>query len=340
MSDLFTHYEDWLGHTLAHADTGCGPAESTLDDGTLVMVPGTGMLRVTPPRSRPDAPRLIVSSGVHGNETAPVEMLNRLVTELLAQRWSPALDTLLILGNPGALVAGTRFIDHNLNRLFAGAHREPPVRDTPEAARAAELEACCYDFARSGAGTLLHYDLHTAIRPSKREKFALYPHVPGREVPASQMRFLLESDVDTLLLQHREGTTFASFSSLELGAESFTIELGQVRPFGHNDPGRLAGIEQALQRLMRDLAPPVLPPERAMAVFEVVHEVINTGPTFRFHIPDDVPNFTEYAPGTLIWEDDRRQYRVGPAPEAVVFPNPQVPVGQRVALMVSAGSRR
>jgi len=71
-----------------------------------------------------------------------------------------------------------------------------------------------------------------------------------------------------------------------------------------------------------------------LTVFEVVHEILNTGPSFRFHVPDDVANFTEYPSGTMIWEDDQTCYRVGTAPEAIVFPNPAVPVGQRVGLLV------
>jgi succinylglutamate desuccinylase len=53
-------------------------------------------------------------------------------------------------------------------------------------------------------------------------------------------------------------------------------------------------------------------------------------------VPDDVANFTEYQPGTVIWEDDETRYQVGTAPEAIVFPNRAVPVGQRVGLMIRA----
>lgn len=66
----------------------------------------------------------------------------------------------------------------------------------------------------------------------------------------------------------------------------------------------------------------------------MVDEILNTGNGFRFHVPDDVANFTEYAPGTLIWEDQETQYRVGHSPESIVFPNPEVPVGQRVGLLI------
>jgi len=72
-----------------------------------------------------------------------------------------------------------------------------------------------------------------------------------------------------------------------------------------------------------------------LAIFQVVHEILNSGEGFQFHVPDDVANFTEYAPGTVIWEDSHQRYCVGEKPEAIVFPNRDVPVGQRVGLLVS-----
>jgi succinylglutamate desuccinylase len=180
-----------------------------------------------------------------------------------------------------------------------------------------------------------HYDLHTAIRPSLREKFALYPFVEGRDIPDGQIDFLLEAEVETLLLQHREGTTFASFSSSELGAESFTVELGKVRPFGQNDLSRFTGIANALRRRLKGEEPPKRDKGAApITVFEVVHEILNTGDSFQFHVPDDVANFTMYDPGTVIWEDSNTRYTVGDTPEGIVFPNRDVPVGQRVGLMI------
>ena len=225
-----------------------------------------------------------------------------------------------------------------MNRLFNGAHGQAKYKGLPEARRAQFLEEMCRQFAMAHHGLALsHYDLHTAIRPSKRERFALYPFVPGRSVPAVQCEFLLEAEVEMLLLQHQESTVFSSFTSSLLKAESFTVELGKVEAFGRNDLRRFRGIERALRRRFSGAAAPqARPPFDRLTVFEVVHEVLNTGPSFRFHVPDEVANFTQYQPGTVIWEDDKTSYRVGTAPEAVVFPNPHVPVGQRVGLMIRA----
>lgn len=331
---LFGPYRDWLEQTLSHTGPELPICEVGLPDRTRLTRHATGVLEIAPcavsrqPQYRP----LILSAGIHGNETAPVEILNSLLDELLDQHWQPACAVLLILGNPPAMQSGTRYIDTNLNRLFNGSHREPVYRDLPEGRRALLLETLCRSFLARHSGPADHYDLHTAIRPSHREKFALYPFVPGRTVPEGQLSFLREAQIDTLLLQHRRATTFASFTA-ELGAESFTLELGRVMPFGKNDHSRFRGITEALRRRLQG-KPPQEKGHRGMTVFEVVHEILNTGDRFRLLVPDDAENFTRYPPGTLIWEDGEAGYRVGAQPEFIVFPNREVPVGQRAGLMV------
>src|SRR5690554_1071925 len=334
---LFDASHDWLAHTLASATADLPEIKTTLPDGTCLTRKAVGVLQITPPPDRANSNQeaVIISAGIHGNETAPIEVLNALVSELLNGEWLLACPLLLILGNPPAMVAGERFLDVNLNRLFNGAHNKPEYKRLPEAARAQFLEEMCRQFAMAHPQALFHYDLHTAIRPSQREKFALYPFVEGRQVPESQCNFLLEAEVDTLLLQHKVGTTFSSFSSSVLNSESFTVELGKVRPFGMNELSRFEGIKKALRRrFCGNPAPAKQSPFDHLTVFEVVHEILNTGKNFRFHVPDDVANFTEYASGTVIWEDDDTCYRVGAIPEAIVFPNRNVPVGQRVGLLI------
>jgi succinylglutamate desuccinylase len=341
-SAFFNSKQDWLSHTLENADRVLPQCRHGLPGGAELVQLGTGILQVNPPVSHQNTHQdaMMISAGVHGNETAPIEVLNQLVNQLLSGALQPACPALLILGNPQAMVTGKRFIDANLNRLFSGAHRRDEVGETPEAGRARQLEQLCQTFAEQTQAqglALSHYDLHTAIRSSQREKFALYAFVAGRQVPAEQCAFLLEADVHTLLLQHKAGTTFASFSSSALKAQSFTVELGQVKPFGQNDLGRFQGFHNALERRLAGLPAPAsaagdLP---KLALFQVVHEILNSGEGFQFHVPDDVANFTQYAPGTVIWEDSHQRYCVGEKPEAIVFPNRDVPIGQRVGLLVS-----
>ena len=329
---LFAPARDWLEHTLQHAGQRLAEVSVSLPDATRIRRLDTGILLITPAQAT-SSDGLILSAGIHGNETAPIELLNALLTELLTGRWSLAIPALFILGNPPAMAQGSRFVDFNLNRLFNAAHQHThePWYGTPEALRAGQLEELCRAFCNQYS-QVRHYDLHTAIRLSEREKFALYPFVPGRQLPALEQNLLLAMGVSTLLLQHKSGTTFSSFTSLALGTQSFTLELGQVRPFGANDLSRLIATQSVLRNL---LAGRPLPAAGGTAeVYEVVHEIIHTGTDFRFHVPDEVTNFTEYPPGTVIWEDGEQAYRVGPQAEAIVFPNPAVPVGQRVGLMV------
>ncbi|WP_328190336.1 succinylglutamate desuccinylase [Marinobacter sp. OP 3.4] len=328
---LFAGQPDWLAHTLTTAGRSCPEATTTLPGGRLVRL-DTGLLRFEPGQPVSGAPALILSAGVHGNETAPIELLNRLVEDITTGVIRPRIPLLLILGNPPAMVAAQRFVEHNLNRLFQGAWKNYP--DGYETRRAARLEATCQAFRDRHSGPLRHYDLHTAIRPSRREKFALYPFVEGRQVPDGELDFLAAADIGTLLLQHQPATTFSAFGAETLGAESFTLELGKVHPFGHNDLSRLTALNEALAALTEQRPSPGQAHRQPPEVFRVVHEILNTGEHFRFHIADDVANFTDYPPGTLIWEDDTTEYRVGPEPEAIIFPNPKVPVGHRVGLMV------
>lgn len=344
---LFDGQPDWLGHTLTQAfsnsATATGgttnPRAVDLADGSSLDLLAAGVLRLTARHHKPDAAPLILSAGIHGNETAPIELLNTLVSELLDGQLVPGTDALLILGSPPAMLTGNRFIEFNLNRLFNGAHDKPELSDCYEAHRARLLEHLTEHFHNSlqpeDRKKLTHYDLHTAIRASQRERFALAPFVPDYQIPDGQLRFLEESAVHTLVLQHAPATTFSSFTAEALGAESLTLELGRVRPFGQNDLEGLAPLQATLRRLLQGTPTSANAPQaKPVTVYEVVHEIINTGANFRFHVPDDVANFTEFAHGNLIWDDGSESYRVRGQAEAVVFPNRNVPPGQRAGLMI------
>lgn len=332
---MFAPHSDFLEHTLATADDAVERQFEILSAGTEVALLDTGVLRVEPNTACDTS--LVISCAVHGNETAPIEIVRDIVRDILEEEQKVGQRVLFIMGNPWSMKAAERFVDVNMNRLFAGAWQEYDT-GLKEVKRAAKLEAFVANFFAEEPVTVKqrsHYDLHTAIRGSQRERFGVYPFVPGRELPDSQKAFLARADVDTVLLQQKEATTFSSFSSLKYGAESFTLELGQVKPFGENDLKRYSGIDYALRELIAGEPLPTSP-IRKVTEFEVCHSIIVTSDQWEFFIPDDALNFTAYEPGTLIWRDGGQEYRVGGEPEYIVFPNPKVPVGQRAGLMLKA----
>src|SRR5690554_8132448 len=95
---LFDFHPDWLAHTLASAPSDLPETKRQLPDGTQVSRKANGVLWLTPPAGRENVNNeaLIVSAGVHGNETAPIEVLNGLVSELFAGEWQLGCPVLLI----------------------------------------------------------------------------------------------------------------------------------------------------------------------------------------------------------------------------------------------------
>ena len=143
------------------------------------------------------------------------------------------------------------------------------------------------EFLRRGTGYVeqrLHYDCHTAIRASARERFALYPFVPDRALPEQQQALLTCADIETVLLQQEPANTFSSFTSVKQDAQSFTLELGKVMPFGANDLSRFSGIDLLLRALISGEELPNTP-AGGMEQFVVHHTLEKSSENWIFHVP-------------------------------------------------------
>ena len=204
----------------------------TLANGTLVDITAPGIISFSvQPTSKPNK-RIVLSCGVHGNETAPIEICDDLVKGILTGNITLAHDVLFLFGNLPAMDIAERFVEENMNRLFSGAHSKGEGLVNAERVRAKQLEDAVASFFEAGEGTRYHYDLHTAIRASKNEKFAVYPYLHDRIHSKGQLAFLAACGVKTILLSESSTTTFSYFSSYQYNAHAFTVELGKVRPFG------------------------------------------------------------------------------------------------------------
>ncbi len=308
-----------------------------LPEGVRCHVLDIGVLQFEP--ARPDMAAggtdLILSCGVHGNETGPIEMLDRIVSQILNSTTKLGNRLLCIIGNPKAVAQQQRFSQENLNRLFNAGHKN---KSSYEAGRAKTLERHVDSFFVSSecAGTKrVHYDLHTAIRASKYPQFVVYPYADGADFDTSALAFFKHSGINTVLLSHQPSHTFSYFSSHVYQAESFTVELGRVRPFGEND---LDDFDLIQRNLLSLIAGEVLNlpdfDNNDFHIFAVKHELLKQSEQFVLNLAADVPNFHQLPNNYVLTDDTDGGYQVQHDDEAIVFPNAKVPVGQRVGLII------
>ena len=326
---------DFLGYTLtlsrpasaedAQGRCGRGARWQWLDD---------GVLQLEPERVDRQTRSVLLSAGVHGDETAPIELLSQHVADIAAGRAALACRLLVVLGNVGAMRVGCRYLDDDLNRLFGGTHATPSARDGAEAPRAAALAAHAQRFfagASSEPHARWHLDMHTAIRASAFEQFALVPHT-GAPPSRALFAWLADARIPCVLIHTGKGATYSSFTADRCGAIACTLELGKVEPFGCNDLARFANADAAVRRLIAGTAPDAQAP--MPRVFTVIGQITKHSEAFEMHVAADVPNFTPFARGTLLANDGDYRYVVGHEEERIVFPNPGVKPGLRAGLLV------
>ncbi len=323
---------DFLALTLANPESIPSSFNFTLDNQTHVEVLDTGVISFTPEHKC--GKDIVLSCAVHGNETAPIEICNELISSLLQQKLQVKHRVLFLIGNPAAIHNKTRFIEENMNRLFSGAHSKGEGLTNKERIRAKALEQYVADFYNEHNDShRIHYDLHTAIKPSKHEKFAIYPYRPGRAFSGEQMMFLAQCGVDTILYHHEPTTTFSYFSSEQFQADAFTVELGKVMPFGQNDMSKFAATKAMLTELIANDT--VKLPEfnaDALNLYKVSRSINKHFEDFAFSFADSTENFTSFEHGEVLATEGDTEILIEHPTEAIVFPNANVPVGQRTVL--------
>lgn len=329
-----TPLADFLRYTLAGERPATpGEARGECASGVRWQWYDEGVLELEPAHGDAATRSVLLSAGVHGDETAPIELLSQLVADLAAGRSPLACRVLVMLGNAGAMRAGERYLDDDLNRLFGGRHaRVPQSREAP---RAVALEAMVERFfARAAHAPLArwHLDMHTAIRASAFEQFALLPHT-GERPARAMLEWLADARIAAVLIHTEKGPTLSSFTAETCGALACTLELGKVRPFGQNDLARFANADAAVRRLVAGETPS-LDTAPMPRVFTVIGQITKQSDALKLHVAADVPNFTPFARGEVLAEDGAYRYVVEHDEERIVFPNPGVKPGLRAGLLV------
>lgn len=330
---------DFLQLTLSNPD-GLSPQQFSLNGKVNVQIWDTGVICFEPTTIITNKD-IVLSCGIHGNETAPIEICAAIVRDILSGSLAVAHRLLVLFGNPHAINKGKRETEENLNRLFSGHHSAGGGLINAERKRAKALEQYVERFytqlhvTNSDTRNRCLYDLHTAIRGSRYEKFAVYPYLHGKPWQKNQFEFLKACGVTTVLLMQTPASTFSYFASNNFAADAFTIELGKVRPFGQNDMSRFAEADNALRALISNTTLNTTPfNEHDFQLYQVYRAINKQTQDFKLHFADDVENFTAYPRDTLLATDGDTEYRVEKDGEAIIFPNAKVAIGQRAMLMV------
>ena len=293
--------------------------------GFLVQQPLPGVLQICSNHTTARK-RLLISVGVHGDETAPIEIMAQLMHELSQHPADLAVDLMLVIGNIDAIAQAKRFIDVDLNRLFTPGRTR--FNQTSEAQRADRLMAAADSFF-AGHADRWHLDLHTAIRASTYPTFAI---VPG-EGNEGFIAWLGAAGVEAAVKNPDASVTFSSYTCLHLGAQSCTAELGRIGVMGNNDLSQFAVTRDALAALLRSGTTSSSGSKRPL-VFRVCQELIKHSEAFQLTFDGSTQNFTRFEPHTVIATDGEVSYVVGDQAEYVLFPNQNVQIGLRAGLMV------
>ncbi len=314
---------------------------------STVSVLDTGII-IFEPLGHSSSKDIVLSSAVHGNETAPIEICSELIKQLILGELHLEHRTLFLFGNPASINISQRFVEENLNRLFSskefsGGHSQGSSLAKDQGAglinkerhRALLLEQTVEAFFLQGSGERFHYDLHTAIRGSKNDKFAVYPYRHNKPWVKEQLQFMLACGVNTILFSNSPTTTFSYFSSNNFDAHAFTVELGKVKPFGENDMSNFAEVKASLTALVsgQPLALPTYNKDD-FSFFEIDQIIDRQHESFTLNFADDVENFTDFPIGTVIATDGKQAITTQKQGEAIIFPNANVAIGQRALLTV------
>ena len=295
--------------------------------GFAVTQPADGILTIKRAGERPS---VLISVGVHGDETGPIEVVAWLLDALSQQPSTLAVNLMLCVGNIAAIRMGKRFIDADLNRMFRTERGS--LEGTAEAARADAMIAATSAFFADAGPVRWHLDLHTAIRPSVYPTFAIVPELipdgPRRELIA----WLGLAGIGAIIMNPASVGTYSYYSAEHHAAAGTTVELGRIGTLGQNDLSQFADASQALDDLLRGA--PKREAKQQPHVFNTARQIIKLSEQFRMAFGKDTHNFTMLKQGDEIARDGDTVYTVQYPEEYVVFPNPDVRVGLRAGVMV------
>ncbi|MBL4829241.1 MAG: succinylglutamate desuccinylase [Aliivibrio sp.] len=304
--------------------------ETQLGNRTRVKLISRGIVEIIPFHC--GGKDIIISAGVHGDETGPMELVDRIITDILNENIVLQHRCLFILAHPEATNQFTRFVGENLNRLFGERH----VETNKEHKIANYLQTVVTHFyAKSEVKDRWHLDLHCAIRDSEHYTFAVSPHTANDTRSNELGGFLQASKIEALMLSTTASPTFSWYSAQNFSAQALTMELGKVAKIGENDLASLNDFDQGLRKLICAEQVTTECWDNSVKSYQVSRTLTKRSDEFKLTFPNNQANFSFFPQGHLLATDiDSTQYHAIEGGEAVVFPNADVAINQRAALLV------
>lgn len=332
-SFFFSPHADGLKQTLELGDAPFTPKHEILSVGTEVTQLDVGIFRFEPNTACTES--IVISVGVHGDETAPIEVVNRLIIDLLAEDQKCSQRVLFVFANPLAMKAGQRFISANMNRLFCGQWQYEDL-SLPEVKRVAKIEAYVANFLAEEPVTVTtryHLDAHTSIHSSHHEQFAITPINDEATLPERLIQIASACGVSALIRQPNPANSFNAFTTKTQNAIGLTLELGTVNPWGENSAHQTISFDKTIRAL---IAGETLPKaiNGPLTYFEVAQVITNSGDGFEMNLANDHQNFDAFEPGDWVYKDNNQQYIVNESAEYCVFANPKVGFDERAGLLL------
>ncbi|MCP4911663.1 MAG: succinylglutamate desuccinylase [Oligoflexia bacterium] len=271
------------------------------------------------------------SCGIHGNETAPIEIVSDILDDIFNERMEVKSRMLFIYGNIEAMKESKRELYFNMNRMFSGNHQTLDEKEW-ETKRSVVIENVLKDFFQN-QGTGWHFDLHTAIRKSMIKRFAVAP-MKGTDYSNEEKNVLKNFGIEAVLYMQSKATTLSYYSVNECQANAFTLELGKVEKFGNNKREDFKRAEEAIRKIVCGNFKELFRDESSeLKEFVVKNELLKDHDQYQLLIENNTPNFTSYPKGSVIHKSPLGDY-LTTGEEFIVFPNQNVPVGQRTGLML------
>ncbi len=318
-------------HDSLDLDNEMPPQQFQIPSGATIKIVKRGVVEVIPHQINSKTKSIILSAGIHGDETAPMELIDKLLTDIISQKLDIKHRCLFLYGHPEAACQHACFIEENLNRQFDDKCHSSSV----ESDIATEIKQIVSQFFN---GTQMHLrwhlDLHCTIRGSKHYTFAVSPKVARAKSRSRELiHFLEKAKVEAILLSNSPASTFSWYSAEFFSAQALTIELGKAAPLGKNDLTKIESFHCALKGLITDQLTTI--EASPVKKYRVTQTIKRLHEDFDFNFNDNIENFTQFEHGQVIGHNGETILFAKVEHEAVVFPNKYVEIGQRAALMVS-----